>query len=251
MTRRASSDLTTITRRLLNIEVNTIIRDRITGEPMPPVPHALLDIASDYASALCELRVNLVAYFQPPAGAKLEEIDPGWVEEAALLSGEITNAKETFDRLRWAAKWAAQHRSRDGWPMLATDLAILDRIVNNADAIKEMFARFGPELLKLTGRTRAELVDAEVRPGSYTIATDDLILLQKIWDISTEQIVAQTLVHVTGDVTTRVQQALVGNDAAIAIHRQSVDVSVGCWRYLLDTVKEIAGAAVNTLLRRV
>jgi hypothetical protein len=250
MVRRATSDLT-ITRRLLNIEVNTIIRDRITGEPMPPVPHALLDIADDYARALCDLRVNLTAYFAAPVPANLEEIDPGWLEEATPLSGEISNGKETFDRLRWAAKWASQHTNRDGWPMSTTDLAILDRIVNNADAIKEMFARFGPELQKLTGKTRAQLVIAEVRPGSYAIPPDDLILLQKIWDISTEQIVAQTVVHITGDVTTRVQQAVVGNNAAIAIHRQSVDVSVGCWKYLLDTVKEIAGATVKTLLGRV
>jgi hypothetical protein len=40
-------DLTRTARSLLNIEVNTILRDNMTAEEMPPAPHALLDIAQD------------------------------------------------------------------------------------------------------------------------------------------------------------------------------------------------------------
>jgi hypothetical protein len=73
-----------------------------------------------------------------------------------------------------------------------------------------------------------------------------------MWDIGVEEIVAQTIVHVTGDITTRVQEAFgrPGSETLFAIHRQSIDVSVACGHYLLDVVREIAGSAVGVLLGR-
>lgn len=50
---------------LLNIEVNTIIKDSMTAEKMPPLPFALLDIISDYGSALAKLHVDHQPYFAP------------------------------------------------------------------------------------------------------------------------------------------------------------------------------------------
>ncbi|HME23864.1 MAG TPA: hypothetical protein VKI44_21475 [Acetobacteraceae bacterium] len=100
------------------------------------------------------------------------------------------------------------------------------------------------------GKTRAQLVETPLQPSSYVITPDDLIQLQKIWDIGVEEIVAQTVVHVTGDITTRVQAALrsPGSETVFAIHCQSIDVSVACWKFMLDAVREIAGTAVRALL---
>jgi hypothetical protein len=50
---------------LLNIEVNTIVKAGMTAEKMPPLPFALLDIISDYGSALAALRIDLTPYFAP------------------------------------------------------------------------------------------------------------------------------------------------------------------------------------------
>ena len=113
-----------------------------------------------------------------------------------------------------------------------------------------MFKRFDPSMQPFLNKTRAQLLDTTLQSRSYVIAPDDLIRLQKIWDIGVEEIVAQTVVHVTGDVTTRVQEALrnPGSETVFAIHRQSIDVSVACWKYLLDAVREIAGAAIRVVL---
>jgi hypothetical protein len=245
----AGVDLTAVARRLLNIEVNTIIRDNMTAEPMPPAPHALLDIAGQYAQELCALGVDLQAYFAPQAGDP-PTVVPGWRPSPASVSDRLTISPETFDRLRWASKWALGAAARPA-PLPATKRVLLDRIVNNGDAIKEMFKRFDASFrTQFLGKTRTELVDVAIVPATYAIATDDLILLQKMWDIGLEEIVAQTVVHVTGDVTTRVQAALcgAGSEPIFAIHRQSIDVSVTCWKSLLDAVKEIAGTAVGALL---
>jgi hypothetical protein len=239
-------DLTATARSLLNLEINTIVRDNMTGEPMPPVPHALLDIARDYADIVCALGVDLPRYFQPEAGDP-SQIEPGWLDPLGSVSDVLTVSAETFDRIRWAAKWARAARDVRISP---SKRILLDRIVNSADAIKEMFKRFGPSMNQFIGKTRAQLGAMTIQPGSYVIDPNDLIRLQKIWDIGVEEIVAQTIVHVTGDVTTRVQDALrgQGSETLFAIHRQSIDVSITSWKSLLDAVREIAGAAVRVLL---
>jgi hypothetical protein len=245
----AGIDLTATARRLLNIEVNTIVRDAMTAEPMPPVAHALLDLARDYAALLCELGVNMERVFAADP-KELPNFAPGWIAGAQAVSDRLTVAPETFDRLRWAAKWAASATGR-ATPIPHVTRVLLERIINNADAVKEMFKRFDASFNAMfLGKTRAQVLQIAIRPGSYKLDPDDLMLLQKMWDIGLEEIVAQTVVHVTGDVTTRVQAALraPGSDTLFSIHRQSVDISVARWKDLLDAVGQIAGTAVRALL---
>jgi hypothetical protein len=245
----AGFDLTQVARSLLNIEVNTIIRDAMTAEQMPPLPHALLDIAEQYADELCRLGLDLPAIFNLPGGVPPEGA-PAWVQPpAAWIGALLTDSSDTFERLRWAAQGALTSNLA-AMRVPPAKRVLLSRIVNNSDTIKEMFKRFDASLQPYLGKTRGELVALTIRGNSYTVDPADLIALQKIWDIGVEEIVAQTVVHVTGDVTTRVQEALrePGSEPIFAIHRQSVDVSVTRWRDLLDAVKEIAGAAVSTLL---
>jgi hypothetical protein len=244
----AEFDLTGTARSLLNIEANTIVREEITGEAMPPVPHALLDIAGEYARTLCSFGVDLQHFFLVDIVA-LPSMELAWIESPSFDSGILKVDPETFDRLRWAAKSAAQTQ-RPNAPL--GNRALLDRIINNSDAIKEMFKRLGPSFDQFRGKSRAELGTMTIQRGSYSIDVNDLVALQKIWDIGVEQIIAQTIVHVTGDVTTRVQPSLTGpgGETLFAIHRQTIDISVSCWRYLLDVIREIAGVAIGTLLGR-
>jgi hypothetical protein len=242
-------DLTRTARSLLNIEVNTILRDNMTAEEMPPAPHALLDIAQDYADALSGLGVDMPSYFgQASDPAK---VAPSWVvAPAGSVGASIAITSETFDRLRWAAQWTLNSNDAALRRVSATNRVLLDRIVNNCDTIKEMFKRFDPSVGQFLGKTRAGLVAMTIRPNSYVIGPDDLIQLQKMWDIGVEEIVAQTTVHVTGDVITRVQEALgrQGSETLFSIHHRSIDVSVARWKDLLDALKEIAGSAVSVLL---
>lgn len=241
-------DLTGTARSLLNIEANTIVRDNMTAEPMPPLPHALLDIAGAYAGELCAVGIDLAAFFSAPLPA-VAALAPQWVDNPASVSDLLTVSPDTFERLRWAAKNAMPVPRPQ---LVPAKRVLLDRIVNNSDAIKEMFKRFGSGIEQFKDKTRAELVGMTILRKSYAVDVDDLIELQKIWDIGVEEIVAQTIVRVTGDVTTRVQEALTrpGSEPLFAIHRQTIDVSVACWHYLLDVVRQLAGTAVGALLGR-
>jgi hypothetical protein len=244
-------DLTGTARSLLNIEVNTIVRDNMTAEPMPPLSHAILDIAGDYASELCRLGVDLEAYFITPL-ADPSTIALAWLDNPGSVSDALTVSADTFDRLRWAAKNANLAQGPQAARITPAKRALLDRIVNNSDAIKEVFKRFDASMHQFIGKTRAQLVGMTIQHSSYVVQVDDLIALQKMWDIGVEEIVAQTVVHVTGDITMRVQGALgrPGSETLFAIHRQSIDVSVACWHYLLDVIREVAGATVRALLGR-
>jgi hypothetical protein len=242
-------DLTRTARSLLNIEVNTILRDNMTAEEMPPAPHALLDIAQDYADALSDLGVDMPGYFGTASDPA--QVAPTWRGgPTGSVGASLTISPETFNRLRWAAQWTLASNDAALARVSATNRVLLYRIVNNCDTIKEIFKRLDPSLGQFMGKTRAGLVAMTIRPNSYAIGPDDLIQLQKMWDIGVEEIVAQTTVHVTGDVITRVQETLgrPGAETLFAIHRRSVDVSVARWKDLLDALQEIAGSAVSVLL---
>ncbi len=243
-------DLTRTARSLLNIEVNTIVRDAMTGDQMPPAPHALLDLAGWYADALCSIGVDLATYFATPFGDP-PPTSPTWtIPPGGSVGSALTVSSETFARLRWAAQWALGSNDPAAARITGSMRVLLNRIENNCDTIKEMFKHFDASFQQFIGKTRAELVAMTVRPNGFAISPDDLIPLQKMWDIGLEQIMVQTIVHVTGDITTRVQEALrnPGSEPLFTIHRQSIDVSVARWKDLLDAVKEIAGAAVGVLL---
>jgi hypothetical protein len=243
-------DLTRTARSLLNIEVNTIVRDNMTAEQMPPLPHALLDLAGWYADALCDLGVDLAGYFATPFGDP-PPTDPVWMTPpGGSVGAALTVSAETFARLRWAAHWALESKDPAAARISGTARVLLNRIENNCDTLKVMVNNFGPSFQPFNDKTRADLVKMTITPGSIQISPDDLIPLQKMWDIGVEEIMVQTIVHVTGDITTRVQEALrgPGSEPLLTIHRQSIDVSVARWKDLLDALKEIAGAAVGVLL---
>ena len=73
----AEFDFTGTARSLLNIEANTIVREEITGEAMPPVPHAILDIAGEYTRTLCGFGADVQRYFTASI-ADLPTLEP-WV----------------------------------------------------------------------------------------------------------------------------------------------------------------------------
>jgi hypothetical protein len=244
-------DLVGAARSLLNIEVNTIVRDTMTAELAPPAPHAILDIAGEYALELTGIGVDLGSFFAK--GAEPETVAVAWVADPDFDSALLTVSVETFDALRWAAKKANANRGPKADRIDSYHWGILQRICNNGDTVKEILKRLiDTELKAYKGLNRAALVGMPIQKKDYALPVEDLLSLQKIWDVGTEIIVAQTVVHITGDVMTRVQDQLrtPQGQALFGIHQQSVDVSVSSWRFLLDAIGQIAGKVVADLFGR-
>lgn len=250
----AGTRLAEVARNLLSLEINTIVKENMTAGGMPSLPHAVLDIAGDYAQYLTDRGVQLGAFFPDPA--RDPDFDRGAVTDPWTSTGEgfvwrrLTISVDTFDGLRWAAHRAAAVPRPGGNGPTPAQRIICSRICANCDRIKEILKR--PEAAALTsGRpNRADLVGRAIDPNDHArLAVEDSIALRKIWEIGTEQVVAQTVIHIDGDVITRIQDWVrqPGGEVVFAIHRQGIDVAVGSWRSLIDVIGQVAGGAVGGL----
>jgi hypothetical protein len=240
---------------LLTLEVSTIIKENMTAEPMPPLPHALLDLAIDYCVKLEELGT-------PRRDIAVELYGP----QAAEWSAHELRAKlaPTFDRfgqirklalLRCAAR--AKVRETAGEPLTSSEEVTLDRIVQACEIIMRALRTLprGGLLWTHLGMTREQLLglDGKAAPrlGPYDeLDATDLLDIKKVWDIGTEQIVAQTTIHLTGDVTMRVTPMLLkpSNKLLLDIHRDATATATAYWRELLNTAVALATGAARALL---
>jgi hypothetical protein len=101
------------------------------------------------------------------------------------------------------------------------DTLMLARIRNNAAMVARIFA----------GR------EGDLTSG---LPADQFVTLRKIWEIGAEEIVMQTVIHIDGDVMTRVQPDKVGDAELCAIHDASVATSVKLWQGLVSTLRVLA-----------
>lgn len=90
-------DLKGILGDLLTLEVNTIIKDGMTANKMPPLPFALLDILSAYANCLRSFGLSLEPYFaldRDRLWLALDERAQGGEAKAKKLVDEAERAYE-------------------------------------------------------------------------------------------------------------------------------------------------------------
>lgn len=69
-----------------------------------------------------------------------------------------------------------------------------------------------------------------------------LNLLRKAWEIGTERVLLQSVIHVDGDVTTRIAERVFikPDPQLLQIHNEAVNTSVRFWSNLVKTIKEMA-----------
>ncbi|OUD13789.1 hypothetical protein [Thioflexithrix psekupsensis] len=94
-----------------------------------------------------------------------------------------------------------------------------------------------------------DLTRAQIQRQTQDLELDavQLSLLRKIWEIGTERILLQTVIHVDGDVTTRVTESfLIDCDPNLLhIHQEGITTSVQFWSNLVKTIREVAASFFN------
>eukprot|EP01008_Symbiontida_sp_HLA12_P000282 NODE_1281_length_628_cov_1.760396_g1271_i0.p2 GENE.NODE_1281_length_628_cov_1.760396_g1271_i0~~NODE_1281_length_628_cov_1.760396_g1271_i0.p2 ORF type:complete len:109 (+),score=42.54 NODE_1281_length_628_cov_1.760396_g1271_i0:2-328(+) len=85
--------------------------------------------------------------------------------------------------------------------------------------------------------------DIENQAPDLPLATEELVLIRKIWDMGLEHIAMQTVIQLDGDVITRIQARYADKDSKVIhrIHNQSVSVSLKFWGQLVRILKDILG----------
>jgi hypothetical protein len=264
---RASAD--GLLRGLLTLQVNTILKDGMTGEQVPTISHALIDVAYAYLDYLQEVAGMRLA--EPPGAARgpaelmllgtwprqrLAEEQYETLRGDALLpavpaeqfGGDIRVTPGVFHVLREAAARALKERRNDG----TADAAVLRRIVANCDSIKLVLTK--PDAMRAwnrplgdgTGPTRADLVgNRSLVEAWYAVPANDALVIRHAWEIGTERILAQTVVQLRGDIVTRLDPDAAGLPALQSMHQLGINAALGHWHDLLALVVQIAGRVLG------
>lgn len=236
---------------LTTLEINTCVKDSMTGGKMPEPPHVLLDIAKEYAGWLADRGVPVGYFFHPNVRdlASLRSGPPAGPEQHAFEDDKLTNGSETFLRVRYAARYGRKLLEADE-NTRPDDLVLCDRIKGNCDQLKGLLQRLAQhhqdddKFPATIGVTRQQLMFNGTARHPLRLDAQDRTTLRKIWELGCERVVMQSVVQLDGDVITRVVPDVArGKRAALVqIHEQSVGVALRTWTTLLDVVERLLGA---------
>jgi hypothetical protein len=253
-----------ISKNLSSLEINTILKNNMTGGGMSHPRHALINISRTYYDQFSKIRDQyrrrhyVVSDDKPEFGKD-------------FISAELrqyTGSYFYFDRLREEVKALAEYicNYRLAHALSAeqeADLIMLERIKDMSDQIKGVFESVydrrsewmkhkdirdfwdrnviteNERLRSIWDNNYAHSDIVRMRPP-FPISTSEYLLIRKAWEIGDEVIVMQTVVHLTGDVFTRIVPQYVGKDKEIiqTIHNDNVKISLDMWSEIVGTVKD-------------
>ena len=252
---------------LLTLEVNIVVKPGMTARKMPDLPHALLDIFSNYDLWLTEKAADLqdewTKFLASPKGREFRAHPPAdsRLVKAGVVTVEIAHSPiysedkpirvAEFSSLREDARIAAEaHRQLlsnkfgDVDPGMGV---ILTRIFRNCDQIKGILsgrpveagatddAQARAATLHAIGEKGIKRTEA---PPSLPLTADEVLVVRKIWEVGTEEVLMQTVAQLDGDVVTRVKTArLAAADLPLQeLHKQAVATALEHWQFLVQTL---------------
>ena len=204
----------------------------------------------------------------------------------------LTNGWRSIEQIRRIAKLIVDDelmRAVDRVPLTRPEKGLALRIRRNCDQLKAIVTRFRsarawqPYLLSARGQknpdqagsdtaaddkwdsfrdvddglTRGEISKALEKMSSVdahktVLDVDTATRLRKIWELGTDEIVAQTLVHIDGDTITRFQRDIPDEERMyyLSIHNQGVTMAVQQWKTLFDAFTELLGGLAARLFGR-
>lgn len=284
-------DLTEIGRDLLVMEISTIESDSITGHKMPWFPHAVIDILTKYADWLALTRdVKMGTILALPGPLTRDALFELTLDEASDADTKLTNGWRSIEQIRRTAKLLLDDevmRELGKKPLNSVEQSLANRIRRNCDQLKTIIVRFrGVEpwqqyflctaALKNIAEARtdtgsneawtafreadkgltrlgiAKSLERSGNPEKAVLDSDAVIRLRKIWELGTDIIVAQTIVHVDGDTVTKFQRGIEQERLAFCmdIHNQGVDTAVKQWKTLFDAFKALIGGVADRIFGR-
>lgn len=190
---------------LVNIEVNTIIKSGMTAEKMPEPRLAIHRVLVDYAGFLSEAEVD--------TDSKLT-LD-GLPRQAKFEKREAFALDQVKDEIRMLSAVAErQHEAAQGTPRRA----VLARIITNLRVLSDL-----------------KLDELEMKQR---------LMIRKMWEIGTEEVVVQTCISLDGDVVTRIDPQLLDKAAdlrevLLGVHRESTTISIRFWSALASAATTI------------
>jgi len=284
-------DLTEIGRDLLVMEISTIESDSITGHKMPWFPHAVIDVLTKYADWLVltrELKMGTILAL--PGPLTREALVELTLDEAPDADTKLTNGWRSIEQIRRTAKLLVDNevmRALGKEPLNDVEQSLATRIRRNCDQLKTIIVRFrgvdpwqhyflSAAAVKNVAEARtdtgsneawttfreadnglsrlgiAKALDRSGSPEKAVLDSDAAIRLRKIWELGTDIIIAQTIVHVDGDTVTKFQRGIKQEKLTycLDIHNQGVDTAVKQWKTLFDAFRALIGGVADRIFGR-
>jgi hypothetical protein len=214
----------TVLESLCSLEINTIVKDNMTGQKMPPPERALLELAEHYDCKLAEHGSRRI----PGTG--------------------VTGGPAEFERLRARADDLIHAWSAD--PALSDDhrgeLMLLYRIRDTSAQLTRIF-----ESAARRGNPVGDYTAADMADHPIELTADEIVVLHKAWDLDLEQIALQTVIHLDGDVMHRVSPRCINGAATLlSAHDAALRTSISYWKTLVEIVGDFLGGIARTLGQR-
>jgi len=237
---------------LLTLEINTIVKANMSARKMPALRReALLDIAKRYHLKLVELDVRGSVVWSSAGIMAFLELRKAAYQGKAVYEQKLKDSPAGIDHDK-----------------IKRDLVMLMRIEGQSEQLISMLIKLAHdheddfELARYSQAMQAAIdTEAKSNPSAQQNPAwnndlsrqtmqqvDDLVLspaqvslIRKVWEIGTEQVVLQTVIHADGDVTTRIAEHLVKQPSPILfkVHNESVQNSVEFWHRLVNLVTDM------------
>lgn len=201
---------------LLSLEVNTIIKPGMTATRQPNTAGTMVEILETYEEKLDQLATE---------GEKRER-----------------NC-DRVDLARWKDLHAWATDLGDRYAKNGAHHVMVVRIRDNAAQIRQIFEKNPNAAFDVSAR--------ETKPDKdFALDDSQKIMLRKVWELGTEEVVMQTVIYLDGDVITRLQPRCYEDPEmrkVIEIHNQSVKTSIEFWGRLVDLVKTFVDAVAGVV----
>jgi hypothetical protein len=254
-----------VAKRILYLEINTIVKDDMDGTKMPSSNRrALYELAGRYDNELIKLDVRDPVYWKF-----------GGMRSFGELRRRALKGIEIYKKRRETATESAQKS-------LDQKIGKLNRIEYQSSQVVGIFKnlerkveekardKYQPAPDALSDEKERQLKDGEraapddgsmfwnndIMPQKINqiddldLSPDQITQLHKAWDIGTEAIVLQTIVQIDGDVTTRMAESLSKkpNDIIFDIHNNSIVTATNFWCSLVDSISKMVGRTFASVL---
>jgi prophage DNA circulation protein len=249
----------TLQEDLLTLEVNTIVKADMSACKMPANRReALLEIAKGYHYKLVDLdarepiiwsSAGIMAFLELRERAVWGEQD--CVADLKELAKDNPNRQAVKEKMMMLGRIQSQSEQ-----LVSTFIQMAHQYEKNFnlnDYREKMAERIesSPDFQPFD--ETSSLWNNDLDRGQMQLIEDldldaaQISLIRKIWEIGTERVALQTLIHADGDITTRIAERFVHkpNQTLFKIHQDAVENSVGFWSSLIDTIGKFASSVLG------
>jgi hypothetical protein len=254
---------------LLNLEINVIVSPGMTARKMPDPWDAFAEIATSYTDLLVDFALEVQAAqatWRGPPVAILEE-DRAGTNIQALGSASLVDEQGNLRALNRPGKLIGQDeqpsvatfghlaaRASEAWAVGCALVATSgwpqrEKVNERVVLLKRIYRNCG-QLLEILGSMPAGAEEGGPLARDIKMSAEHLMTLRKIWEVSINTVVMQTVVQLDGDIVTRIHagHASASSSTLHQLHRESVASAMQNWQFLGTTLAQFLTSTLKRFL---